>query len=118
MKAAIYARISQDRNGDQLGVQRQVQDCTALAEQRCWTIVGTYIDNDISAYSGKRRPDYRRLLDDIRAGEVTAVIAWHPDRLHRRPVELEEFIEVVEAARCHVETVRAGEIDLATASRR
>ena len=118
MKAAIYARISQDRNGDHLGVQRQVQDCTALAEQRGWAIVGTYIDNDISAYSGKRRPDYRRLLDDIRAGEVTAVIAWHQDRLHRRPVELEEFIEVVEAARCRVETVRAGEVDLATASGR
>ena len=118
MKAAIYARISEDRNGDQLGVTRQVEDCTAHAQARGWTVVNTYIDNDLSAYSGKRRPEYNRLLADIRSREVTAVVAWHPDRLHRRPVELEEFIEVVEAARCHVETVRAGEVDLATPSGR
>ena len=27
---------------------------------------------------------------------MDAVIAWHPDRLHRRPAELEPFIEIIE----------------------
>jgi DNA invertase Pin-like site-specific DNA recombinase len=38
------------------------------------------------------------MLAELKRGRVNAVIAWHPDRLHRRPVELEPFIDVVEAA--------------------
>jgi site-specific DNA recombinase len=58
------------------------------------------------------------LLEDIRAGTVQAVVAWHPDRLHRHPRDLEEFIDVLEATGCRVETVRAGELDLSTPSGR
>ncbi|WP_158609604.1 recombinase family protein [Cellulomonas triticagri] len=31
------------------------------------------------------------MLADIRAGRVDAVVCWHIDRLHRQPIELEEF---------------------------
>ena len=68
--AAIYARISRDRNGDQLGVKRQRDDCRKLIEVRDWLLVGEYIDDDRSAYSGKRRPEYERLLADLEAGTV------------------------------------------------
>lgn len=114
MQAAIYCRISDDREGAGLGVQRQEEDCRALADRRGWNIEAVYIDNDISAYSGRPRPRYRALLDDLRAGQVQAVIAWHPDRLHRSPRELEEFIGVVESTRAEVATVSAGDLDLAT----
>jgi site-specific DNA recombinase len=73
-----------------------------------------YVDNDLSAYSGKARPAYQRLLADIAAGSVEAVVAWHPDRLHRAPVELEAFIDLVERSGVGVETVQAGRVDLAT----
>jgi DNA invertase Pin-like site-specific DNA recombinase len=81
-----------------LGVTRQVTDCRALAERRRWPVVDTYIDDDVSAYRGKPRPEYRRMLDDMRAGVVDAVVVWHLDRLHRNPKELEEFFEVTAAA--------------------
>lgn len=97
---------------------RQEQDCRALIEARGWSAGGVFTDNDVSAYSGRVRPGYRAMLDGVAAGEYGAVVAWHPDRLHRRPAELEEFIDVVEAAGVTVATVRAGEIDLATASGR
>jgi hypothetical protein len=42
------------------------------------------------------------------------VVAWHPDRLHRSPVELEAFIDLVERSGVGVETVQAGRVDLAT----
>ncbi|MHB1491318.1 MAG: recombinase family protein, partial [Cellulomonas sp.] len=60
--AVIYARISQDREGAGLGVERQRQDCQALADKLGWTVAETYIDDDASAYSGKPRPAYRRML--------------------------------------------------------
>ena len=74
--AGIYVRISRDRAGAGLGVERQEQDCRALADQLGWAVVDFYSDNDISAYSGKRRPDYERMLADISAGRINAVIAW------------------------------------------
>lgn len=118
MRAAIYVRISRDTAGQALGVARQEQDCRELVEARGWEVGDIYVDNDLSAYSGRVRPAYRRMLEAMKAGGVGAVVAWHPDRLHRRPIELEEFIDVVEASGVTVATVRAGELDLATASGR
>jgi site-specific DNA recombinase len=53
-------------------------------------------------------------LDDVRAGKVNAIVAWHTDRLHRAPRELEEFIDICDRHDVHIETVRAGELDLKT----
>src|SRR5687767_4153737 len=97
MRAALYLRISRDDLGDGLGVERQKQDCVALCEQKGWTATGSYVDNDLSAFSGRRRASYEQLLVDIRAGRIDAVIAWAPERLHRSVRELEDFIDLVEA---------------------
>lgn len=116
--AAIYTRISDDRTGEAAGVKRQEQDCREIAARRGWPVAAVYSDNDTSAYSGKARPGYERLLEDLRAGVVDAVIAWHPDRLQRSPRELEDFIDVVEDAKAAVLTVKAGDYDLTTAAGR
>jgi DNA invertase Pin-like site-specific DNA recombinase len=55
-------------------VQRQVEDGRKLASQRGWVVAEEYVDNDVSAYSGKRRPAYQRMLADLVAGERDAVI--------------------------------------------
>jgi site-specific DNA recombinase len=114
LRVATYCRISDDRVGQGLGVQRQAEDCGGLLEAKGWTSAGTFVDNDCSAYSGKIRPQYGALLDAVRAGTVDGIVAWHPDRLHRSPKELEEFIDLVERHRVTVSTVRAGEWDLST----
>jgi site-specific DNA recombinase len=121
-KAAIYVRISEDREsrgGAGLGVKRQEDDCRALASRLGWAVVEPiYQDNDVSAYSGKPRPSYRRLLADLRTGVADAVLCWHTDRLHRSPVELEEYIEVCQPREIPTQTVKAGPLDLATPSGR
>ena len=89
MRVAIYARISADKTGAGLGVERQIEDCEKLAADNGWIVVARHSDNDISAYSGKPRPGYKALLDGIKAGEYDAVIVWHQDRLLRRPRDLE-----------------------------
>src|SRR4028119_1489398 len=71
-RAAVYCRISDDRHGLGLGVERQREDCHALAGRNGWAIVGTFIDNDVSAYSGKPRPEYAALMAAVRAGAVGA----------------------------------------------
>ncbi|TFD70565.1 recombinase family protein [Cryobacterium sp. Hb1] len=96
--AAIYARISSDQTGLGLGVQRQLEDCRKLAAERGWTVAEEYIDNDISAFRGKARPSYERMLEDIRAGRRDAIVAYHQDRLTRRPMEWEQFVELCDQA--------------------
>jgi site-specific DNA recombinase len=58
-----------------LGVDRQREECAALATARGWRVVATVVDNDVSAYSGKRRPGYLALLEAIEAGRVDVVVA-------------------------------------------
>ena len=58
---AVYARISSD-DGQALGVSRQLEDCRKLAASLGWVVGEEYVDNDISAYSGKHRPEYQRML--------------------------------------------------------
>src|SRR6266540_5722672 len=113
VRAGIYARISSDREGDNLAISRQLADCEQLADRRRWEVVERYVDSDISAYSGKRRPEYQRMLDDVEAGVVEAVLVYHADRLHRHPRELEDFIDLCQRQRIKLATV-TGEIDLST----
>jgi DNA invertase Pin-like site-specific DNA recombinase len=110
----LYARISSDRDGDGLGVRRQELDCEALAERLGWLVVDRYVDNDVSAYRGKARPEYRRLLEDIAARQLDALVVWHLDRLHRHPRELEDFFEVIDAAGGVKMATVSGETDLGT----
>lgn len=110
-KAAIYCRISQDREGAGLGVTRQEADCRALCERRGWEASEVYVDNDVSAYSGKARPAWQRLISDVRTGDVEAVVSWHVDRLTRSPRELEDVIDLADKHGLELATV-TGEVDL------
>lgn len=114
----IYVRISQDRAGAGLGVARQEDDCRALAASLGWDVLEVLVDNDVSASTGRVRPGYSRLLDALRAGRAAAVIAWHTDRLHRSPSELETYLDVCEKNGVTTHTVKAGPLDLATPSGR
>lgn len=112
---AIYVRLSQDRTGAGLGVGRQEKECRELVDgMPGFEVRRVYIDNDVSASTGKSRPQYEAMLEAIHTGEVEAVAAWHTDRLHRSPLELEAYIE----AGAPTYTVTAGPIDLATAAGR
>ena len=112
MRTGIYLRQSLDREGTGLAVARQRKDCLALCASKGWEPV-EYVDNDVSATSAKRRPAYTRLLADIEAGSIGAVITWDLDRLHRQPMELERFIALAERKGIALATV-GGEADLST----
>lgn len=100
----IYARVSLDREGNQLAVDRQLKLCRKLAEERGLTVTGEYVDNSISATSGKRRPQFEALL----ASQPESITVWHTDRLVRLSKELERVIDLG----CNVYAVQAGHVDL------
>lgn len=111
--AALYARISSDQEGAGLGVARQLEDCRRRARELGWTVAEEYVDNDLSAYSGKARPAYERMLADLTDGARDGVVVYHTDRLTRRPIELEQFVNVLTAASVRdVQFVAGGDLDV------
>lgn len=104
--AVIYCRLSQDRNGEGLAVERQLRECRELAKKLGLRVTKVYTDNDISATTGKTRPGFEELL----AARPTAVVVWHQDRLLRLTSDLERVIKLD----IPIYTVTAGDFDLAT----
>lgn len=112
--AAIYARLSQDRDGTQTATTRQIADCRALTEHLKWDVAGVYEDTDVTAYDRrKRRPAYERMLDDMTAGRLDAIVVYDQDRLVRHPAELERFIDIADAHGVRLAAV-TGTYDIST----
>lgn len=111
--AVVYLRISQDRTGSEAGVERQREDCLALAARLELGVPEVFVDNDVSAYDGSDRPGYEAMLDWVRHG-ASPIVVWHLDRLYRQPRELEVLLDLVEHRSVRIETVRGGAFDLNT----
>lgn len=119
--AAIYVRISDDAEGEALGVARQEQDCRALAARLGLTIIEPpYRDNDTGASTRtkKKRKTYPRMLADAEARKFSHILAYSNSRITRRPMELEELIQLHERSGVQVQTVVSGKSDLSTADGR
>ena len=95
-RAAVYVRVSQNREGDEAKPQRQIERCKMLAEVRGYELLAhIYVDDDVSAYQGrKERPQYEALLRDIEEGEVDVVLTYNTDRMLRTVKEMVQFIEI------------------------
>lgn len=115
-RSAIYSRISDDPQGREAGVERQLGACQELAERSQLEVVATFTDNDVSAYSGKPRPDFEKLLVAMERGDFEALVVWHVDRLYRSMKDLERVIDAAETGRVKIETVNSGTLDLSTAA--
>lgn len=109
MRAVIYVRISDDREGSGAGVGRQLEDSRTLAERLGWKVLEEITENDTSAFKRKRvrrpngsvelrvnRPGFRKVLDVLQSGEADGLIAYDLDRTARDPRDLEDLIDVVE----------------------
>lgn len=114
--AAIYCRISNDPEGQRLGVDRQEQDCRRLAKRLGVKVVETFTDNDISATSRshKKRPRYEEMMARAEAGEFSSIIFYSSSRLTRRPADYERLIPLAQKG-VAFRSVVSGEFDLTTA---
>lgn len=120
IQVGIYTRISKDDEAEGLGVARQEEDCRLHCAARGWEVARVYEDNDLSAYKRRTvRPEFRQMLEDLKAGRIDGVVAWDIDRFTRQPRELEAWIDEYEDAerrKRHLvfDSVSASDIDLST----
>ncbi|WP_454119598.1 recombinase family protein [Microbacterium lacticum] len=106
LRVVLYVRVSSDPGGLEKGVDRQEQDCRALAAALGWRVVRVFRENDTSAYkqktitlpTGERvrrvvRPMFREMLQLLARRGADAMIAYDLDRAVRDPRDLEDLID-------------------------
>jgi DNA invertase Pin-like site-specific DNA recombinase len=117
-RAILLVRISDDREGEGLGVGRQEADGRKHADRIGWEIAEVIVENDTSAFKRRRvklpdgttalrvvRPGLRRSLDLLGSGERDGLIAYDLDRYTRDPRDLEDLIDLVEQQHVPVTSV-------------
>lgn len=105
LRFAIYLRISADSAGLGLGVDRQLEDCTAIVAEHGGTVVAIYRDNDLTASKVEIvRPDFERMLRDMELGLFDAVAVYQWDRLEREGMTRERFIALAGKSKVDVFT--------------
>ena len=92
-RVGIWIRVSTEDQARGESPAHHEARARMYAESRGWTIVTTY---DLSGVSGKsvmELPETKRMLSDIRAGEITGLIFSKLARLARNTRELLDFAE-------------------------
>jgi DNA invertase Pin-like site-specific DNA recombinase len=112
LRAACYCRISSDPKDKREGVDRQREDTATMCEVQGWTPAGFYIDNDRSASNGKRRSEWERLLADVAAGKIDAIVVWNQDRGWRKMADLESLRPQLEPRGVLLATTNIGVVDV------
>jgi len=113
--ALLYLRISVNRTAEHASIDQQRADCLGLAKRLGFDRTITFVDEAVSAYQERTRPAYRRILDRVARSPIGAtVVVWHLDRLYRRPADLEQLLDLLDARPARVETVQGGGFDLNT----
>lgn len=87
---AIYARQSIDRP-DSVSIETQVNQCRKFTAEES----RVYAD---AGYSGKNinRPEFERMLKDIKNGKLTAVISYRLDRISRNIIDFANLLNTFE----------------------
>lgn len=86
----VYTRVSSDKAKGR-SVAEQETECRAECERRGWPVADVLTDNDRSAtrFATKDRPQYARLGEVLRPGDV--LVVWEPSRAGR---SLDHYVDL------------------------
>ena len=98
VKYALYARKSTtNEDRQERSIDDQIKDCmerVVLIDKI--KLVQAPIEESCSAKEPDIRPKFRKLIEDIKSGRITGLVAWHPDRLARNMKEAGEIIDLLD----------------------
>jgi len=101
--AALYARVSSDRQQQQGTIASQLAALEQFARENDYQVAPQHVFQD-DGYSGANldRPALDRLRKAVLAGEIEAIIALSPDRLARHFPYQYVLVEELQQAGCRV----------------
>ena len=93
-KTAVYARLSVEKETDE-SIETQITMLHQyIAEHGEFDLVDTYVDN---GYTGTNfeRPEFTRMMDDVRTGRVQCIVVKDLSRFGRNLVETGYYLETL-----------------------
>jgi DNA invertase Pin-like site-specific DNA recombinase len=87
MKVAIYCRVSTEKQE----LENQIEICKKHCEAKGWEIFNIYAD--VISGAEESRPEFNRLLKDMRAYKFGAIVVSKLDRLARSLKHLLNLVE-------------------------
>lgn len=109
-ETVIYVRVSLDKTGKELAIDRQEAVCRELCEKNGWPVLSVVRDNSVSAVKAKKRPGFEKLL----AMKPKHIVMWSADRLVRKGPDLERLIQL----NTPIHSAMSGPMNLANAAGR
>lgn len=115
MTGAIYCRVSTAQGDREVAgsIEQQLTACHEKAAELGIPIVEVHTE-EISAYTGAKRPAFDALCASIADGRITRVVAWSTERIVRRMSDLERFSSVCEPRGVTTDTIVSGPLDMST----
>jgi DNA invertase Pin-like site-specific DNA recombinase len=97
IKYALYARKStQGDEQQERSIKDQVNECIERVVVPAKLNLVKTIKEEFSAKEPDTRTKFKALLEDIRNGKITGIVAWHPDRLARNMKDAGEIIDMLD----------------------
>jgi DNA invertase Pin-like site-specific DNA recombinase len=99
LKYGLYLRKStDDKERQQRSIPDQQVECEELAAKMGFHLVEPYYEDHGSAKipNNPKRGRFYDLLNDLRAGKLDGIMAWHPDRLARNMVDGGELFNLID----------------------
>lgn len=97
-QTAIYARLSvenSNKNDDGQSIERQIEICREYVEEHPYLhLADTYVDNGWTG-TNTNRPEFQRMLADIHAGKIRALVIKDFSRFSRDYIEAGNLLENV-----------------------
>lgn len=96
IKYCLYARKSSEAEERQaLSIDSQIKEMLTLAQRDNLNIVDIYRESH-SAKACGQRPEFNKLLTDIREEKFNGILVWHPDRLSRNAGDLGSIVDLLD----------------------
>lgn len=91
MNAALYARVSTQKQGESKSIDSQLLDLRSYTVRQGWVVTDEYLDVGISGTTTSR-PELDRMMSDAEEKKFDVVLTWSFDRMGR---SLQHLLEVL-----------------------
>ena len=91
----IYCRLSRDDNNgtaESMSISNQRDMLINYVNERGWNLVDEYVDDGFSG-TNFERPDFIRMINDIKNGRINAVVVKDLSRLGRNYIQLGQYTD-------------------------
>ena len=103
-KVAAYCRVSTDEDAQATSYELQVEHYTEyISTHEGWVLAGIYADEGISGTQVKHREQFKKMIEDCKAGKIDLIITKSISRFARNQVDCITTIRDLKALKKPVE---------------